>query len=447
MMRAETTNNTVAIYWDFENLHASLYERDWGGSRSYADNRYNQQDVLVNIKAVMDYAASIGDVAINRAYNNWQWFTRYRDSLNSAGLDLIQIYPKGARSKNGADIRLALDVLEDVFRYPKLTHVIIISSDSDFVSLAQKLKQSGLTVIGVGVQQATNFFWAQNCDEYRYYDTLLGLMDDVERTAPAEEPEAEEDEPAVKPMSLDDARKLMLDALRRLIARKGEEQIPKSGLKNMMKRMDSTFDEANLGFISFSSFIKAFSEIIEDIPDDSGGKVRLRSAAEQAGVRNELVQAPLATTGQDYELILKRGNIRLLPTPWWREAVQIVEEIFRGAPQQQLTSFDALEGELEVRLDAVNLDSTPEMVHKLRAFLFTLWQFKLDKEKHMIGLRVPGEESLLRSVELEIVRRIVRYAAPPVDIAKVASILYGAETADRLAEAQELVNNFAQKPV
>lgn len=444
-MRAETASNTVAIYWDFENLHASLYERDWGGSRSYADNRYNPQEVLVNIKAVVDYAASIGDVAINRAYNNWQWFSRYRDPLNIAGLDLIQIYPKGPRGKNGADIRLALDVLEDVFRYPKITHVIIISSDSDFVSLAQKLKQSGLTVIGIGVQQATNFFWAQNCDEFRYYDTLLGMIDDVEPRVTAEEAEQDENEPAVKAMSLDDARKLMLDALRRLVARKGEEQVPKSGLKDMMKRMDSTFDEANLGFVSFSSFIKAFAEIIEDIPDDSGGKVRLRSASERARVRNERVQVATVATEQDYELILKRGNVQLSPCPWWREAVQIVDEIFRNAPQQQLTSFDDLEGELGVRLNAAGLDCAPEMVHKLRAFLFALRQFNLGKEKHRIGLKVSGQETLLHGVEREIVRRIVKFAAPPVAISKVAAILYGEATPDKLAAAQELIDHFARK--
>src|SRR5947209_5637624 len=140
-MTTEQSTNTIAVYWDFENLHAALYERDWGGSRSYADPhyRYTQQDRLVNVRAIMDFAAGFGDVAINRAYNNWQWFSRYRDELSLAGVDLIQIYPKGARAKNGADIRLALDVMEDMFRYPKLTHIIIVSSDSDFISLAQKL--------------------------------------------------------------------------------------------------------------------------------------------------------------------------------------------------------------------------------------------------------------------------------------------------------------------
>lgn len=442
-MTSEPTGNTVAVYWDFENLHAALYEREWANSKKYADNRYAPQDALVNVKAVMDYAASIGDVAINRAYNNWQCFFRYREALNYAGIDLIQIYPKGAGAKNGSDIRLALDVLEDVFRYPKLTHVIIVSSDSDFISLAQKLRQSGLTVIGVGVHQATNRYWAQNCDEFRYYDTLLGLMGEAEPAA--EQTGEEEGEPAVRPISLADARKLALDALRRLAAEKGTERIPRGSLKTMMKRMDATFDEANLGFLSFGAFLKSFADVIEDIPDDSGGQVRLRGTKKKAGAKGEPKQeAPAATaaTEQDYELILKRGNVRLLPSPWWREAVRIVGEIFGGAAHHQLASFDELEAALIVRLKAAGLDADPEMAHKLRGFLFSLRQFDLGKDKQAISLKSQGGVPLLRGVEQEIARRIVRNAAPPVDVSKVAAILYGDDAPHRLAEARKLFESL-----
>lgn len=447
-MATELTSNTVAVYWDFENLHAALYEREWMGSRSYFDQRYTQQDVLINIKAVMDYASSIGDIAINRAYNNWRFFSRYQDSLNTAGIDLLQIFPKGARAKNGADIRLALDALEDVFRYPKLTHVIIISSDSDFISLAQKLKQAGLTVIGIGVQQATNVFWAHNCDEFRYYDTLLGLMSDRERSVPsAIHEEEDETEPAAKSMSLEDAKTLMLDALHRLIAQRGTETVPRGTLKMMMKRMDSTFDEANLGFFTFSAFIKAFPELVEDISDDSGGQVRIRGIEERAIVNSEPVPSGTTAADQNYELILRRGNVHMPPAPCWREAVQVVDEIFQEAPGRQITSFDDMEGELVMRLDAAGLDCDSETAHKIRGFLFALWQFHLDKERQMIGLKTSGNETLLHSVEREIVRRIVKYAAPPINVVKVAGILYGDAADKRLTDTQELINNFTKNLV
>ena len=448
-MATELASNTVAIYWDFENLHAALYEREWAGSRSYSDQRFrfSQQDPLVNVKAVMDYAASIGDIAINRAYNNWQWFSRYRDAFNNAGMDLIQIYPKGQRAKNGADIRLALDVLEDVFRYPKLTHVIIVSSDSDFVSLAQKLKQSGLTVIGIGVQEATNLHWAQNCDEFRYYETLLSLMGYTERSAPpAARGEEDEEEPAVKSMSLEEAKTLMLDALRRLIAQKGAEEVPRGALKEMMKRMDSTFDEANLGFLTFRSFIKSFPNQVEDILDDSGGRVRLRRVEKQPGVKSAPASPAPPSTGQDYDLILLRWNIRMPPAPCWREAVQVVDDLFRKATGRQLASFDELEGKLMTRLGAAGLDCDSGTASKIRGFLLALRQFQLDKEGPTIGLKTSGNDTLLHAVERELVRRIVKNAAPPIDVRKVAGILYGKDAKKMLPKAKELIDGFAVKP-
>ena len=109
-----------------------------------------------------------------------------------------------------------------------------------------------------------------------------------------------------------------------------------------------------------------------------------------------------------------------------------------------LTSFDDLEGELSARLEADGLDSNPALVHKLRGFLFALWQFSLNKEEQTISLKNP-DAPLLKSVEREIVRRVAKFAAPPIDVAKVATILYGNDAPDRLEEAQRLVDNFTQK--
>ena len=97
-------NSTVAIYWDFENLHAALFEEVHGtGSYRNKDRRFGPQDVLVSVRAVLDFAATLGPVSINRAYGNWQWLARYRDELSEGGLELIQIYPRGARASGPRD--------------------------------------------------------------------------------------------------------------------------------------------------------------------------------------------------------------------------------------------------------------------------------------------------------------------------------------------------------
>ena len=103
-MKSESSESVVGLYWDFENMHASLNAAA-NGPNTYARLRFRPQEALVNIKAVMDYASTVGVIAINKAYANWQWFAAYRDELNQNGLDLIQHFPRGM--KNGADIRLA----------------------------------------------------------------------------------------------------------------------------------------------------------------------------------------------------------------------------------------------------------------------------------------------------------------------------------------------------
>ncbi|MFL6334302.1 MAG: NYN domain-containing protein [Pyrinomonadaceae bacterium] len=268
-MKHDSAGNVVAVYWDFENIHASLFDLAHGAN-SYQDpkTRFVVQDALVDIKAVMEFVATIGNVAINRAYANWQFFSRYRDGLNEAGVDLIQLYSRGRNMKNGADIRLALDVVEDINHYSHVTHAVIVGSDSDYISVAQKVKQSGRIIIGVGVRESTNEFWEKCCNEFKYYQTLLRK---VGQTGDA----------AVVPAAgkSEDAERLLMSALKRLISQRGENKVPNSQLKSLMLRMDATFDEENFGFPTFKAFLAQFSDKIQFVDNNSGGHVGLTKVA------------------------------------------------------------------------------------------------------------------------------------------------------------------------
>jgi hypothetical protein len=163
---------TVALYWDFENLHAALCEEKEPGSYGLADRRFKLQEPLIDVQAVVDLAASFGPVAINRAYCNWQFFGRYRDALLQNSMELMQLFPPGAGAKNGADISLSLDAAEDVARFPHIATVIIVAGDSDFMPVAHRIKAAGRTLIGVGTRKSTNRHWAKACHEFRYYESL-----------------------------------------------------------------------------------------------------------------------------------------------------------------------------------------------------------------------------------------------------------------------------------
>jgi hypothetical protein len=164
------TDTAVAIYWDFENVHACLID-DQAGEQTYRTTaRYRPQDVVIDVARVVEYAAGYGRVAVHRAYANWQFFGKYAGHLQARAIDLVQLFPLTS-AKNGADIRLALDVIDDLRLHPQITHVVVVGSDSDYTPLAQRCRAYGIHFVGVGTARTAPSYPAA-CDEFRRYHEL-----------------------------------------------------------------------------------------------------------------------------------------------------------------------------------------------------------------------------------------------------------------------------------
>lgn len=172
---ADAARPFVALYWDFENLHAGLCEARQEGAYKQPDNRFKVQEPLVDVAAVAALAATLGPLAIHRAYCNWQYFGRYREVLMQHAIELIQLFPPGATAKNGADIRLCLDAMEELARHDHIGTVVVVGGDSDFMPLAQKLRAAGRRLVGVGLRKHTSEHWARSCHQFHYYDDLVTL--------------------------------------------------------------------------------------------------------------------------------------------------------------------------------------------------------------------------------------------------------------------------------
>ncbi|WP_427914832.1 NYN domain-containing protein [Ramlibacter sp. MMS24-I3-19] len=295
MLRTDTTEGrTVALYWDFENIHAGLCEDREPGSYRSPDARFRPQEPLVNIQAVVDLAASFGPIAINRAYCNWQFYGRYRDALLQNAVELVQLFPPGGAAKNGADIKLCLDATEDIGRFSHVGTVIIVGGDSDFMPVSQKIKAAGRTLIGVGTRKATNRHWAKSCHEFRYYENLVEVREEVAAaTAPATEggtdaAPADLQFPAVPQVDAEertnstsvafpgDHFELIRRALRLLAEKRGDPWINKAEILPMVKRLDPTFDVTEHGFTTFSGLLKGLDAVVEVRKGEYDQQVRLR---------------------------------------------------------------------------------------------------------------------------------------------------------------------------
>ncbi len=270
----------VAIYWDFENLHATLANQ-LSGDSTYKNSRNTSQAPIVKLDPILDYAASFGDIIINRAYGNWQWFEQYRHALMAGGVDLIQMFPRGQNMKNSADIRLAIDSLTDVYTHPHLSHIVIVSSDSDFISLAQRIKQAGRFVAGIGLDGATNRFWPLACSEFKFYQNLLPKLDqDDKKPAPVVAAAAVPDEKAVNPFTevvsaptLDEATVVLDRVVRQMVSKNDVNFCASAGVKSLMKRALPSFDERALGFASFTDFLAGCPDIVKIVDRLSGGHI------------------------------------------------------------------------------------------------------------------------------------------------------------------------------
>jgi hypothetical protein len=297
----------VAVYIDFDNIVISRYDQVHGRGQFQRDrvrafdrsDRPGDPDVVerlrratVDVGAVIDFASSFGTLVLTRAYADWsaQVNADYRGQLVGRAVDLVQLFPAAAYAKNGADIRLAVDAVEDMFRLPELTHMVIVAGDSDYIALAQRCRRLGRYVVGVGVAGSTSRSLTAACDEFVTYDALPGISRTDASPGPAGQggqgqPVPDESGSAgsarvsrrsrrpetsvIDEIDLDseDPQELATRLLERAL-RLGQEKddvdwLHSSAVKSQMKRMDPSFSETALGYRSFSDFVRSRETIAE----------------------------------------------------------------------------------------------------------------------------------------------------------------------------------------
>ena len=165
----------VAVYLDFDNIVISRYDQVHGRNSFQRDKAagFDKEPgrltkATVDVGAIIDFASSFGTLVLTKAYADWSADVNaeYRGQLVGRAVDLVQLFPAAAYAKNGADIRLAVDAVEDMFRLPDLTHVVIVAGDSDYIALAQRCKRLGRYVVGIGITGSISRSLTAACDEF-----------------------------------------------------------------------------------------------------------------------------------------------------------------------------------------------------------------------------------------------------------------------------------------
>ena len=300
----------VAVYIDFDNVVISRYDdihgkqawrKDDPRKRGRSANSTDPIDVKlaaaqVDIRAIIDYAASFGSVSLSRAYADWSVPANaaYKDELMERALHLVQLFTASG-VKNGADIRLAVDAVEDLMRHPEISHVVLVAGDSDYVPLAQSCKQLGRYVVGIGVAGSTSRALVSACNEFIDYAHLPGVTPPpagkrVVTKAPAKTAvtkkaaaktavtkKAAAKTSVTATPAAEAATELLVRAIRVGLQKSDDNWVYAAGVKSQMQRMDPAFKEKSLGFTTFREFVESRSDQVVS-KAGTNGQLALRLA-------------------------------------------------------------------------------------------------------------------------------------------------------------------------
>jgi hypothetical protein len=261
---------------------------------------------------------------------------------------MVQRIPSPRGDKNGADINLALDALEMAFTHTHVNAFAIVSGDSDFIPLVNKLKEYGKTVFVVGGRAFTSTILQQNCHEFISFESLLPesgssptLPGEIRSSSSSGErsdrgdrgdrkdrgdrrdrdrdrgdrqngPQQQGGERRQRPAPLELAQAMpLVERALQVLERRGVQ--PQLGLlKSTMLQLDSAFSERAYGAGSFSDFVEKLKK--EDLVNvtGSGGRYVIERkgagvAASQSNLKPEDLLTPLRDVLENHRLDVEDG--------------------------------------------------------------------------------------------------------------------------------------------
>jgi len=261
----------IAVFIDFDNIEI--------GVKSTLHREFD-------VAAVLDALKERGEIVTKFAYANWGRQESATRALSEHAVQMVQRDPSPRGDKNGADINLALDALEMAFTHDHINAFAIVSGDSDFIALVNKLKQYDKRIFVVGGRAFTSTILQKNCHEFVAYESLIddprprsGAPSQAQPQPVPDRPPQERPPDRQQPqrqmhkrvaLDLTQAMPLVERALGVLERREVRPQL--GLLKSTMLQLDSTFNEKAYGAGSFTDFVEKLQKA--DFVEVTGGEGR-----------------------------------------------------------------------------------------------------------------------------------------------------------------------------
>lgn len=222
-------------------------------------------------------AAELGNVNVRRAYGNWSkpGLKGWQDMTVKYGIEPQQQFDI-TKGKNATDMKMTIDAMDLLYR-GRIQAFGIMSSDSDFMPLAMRLRQDGCEVYGFGSAKTPAAF--QNaCTRFIDVDALTAAPAPAVTAEIAREPAA----PTVSTASAKppaqaeavggDLLKLLIDAYDNV--KRDERGYVSLSAMGQLAANRSSFDVRNYGFKRLSDLIQSVPNFSTERRDD--GRVYVR---------------------------------------------------------------------------------------------------------------------------------------------------------------------------
>ena len=274
-----------------------------------SDNRFavliDADNVSVKyIKIILDEISKDGIATYKRIYGDWTnpSLISWKSTLLDNSIIPVQQYSY-TTGKNSTDSAMIIDAM-DILYSGRVEGFCLVSSDSDFTRLAARLRESGMTVIGMGESKTPNSFIAA-CNKFKYLD-ILSAADEAEAEEaapkaeptkkpaaqpkkpaqkaaakkPKEEPKAEKEPKPAEPKkqqekAIEEPRtslRTIRRALRTIVRENSDEDnwIMVSQVGNLLDKRYTDFDVRNFGFSKLTPFLESLDMFeIKDMKKDS----------------------------------------------------------------------------------------------------------------------------------------------------------------------------------
>ncbi|WP_244833442.1 NYN domain-containing protein [Clostridium sp. BJN0001] len=218
------------------------------------------------IKYILDEISNYGIITYKRIYGDWTLTTTsgWKEVLLENSISPIQQYSY-TTGKNSTDSAMIIDAMDILYSH-NVEGFCLVSSDSDFTRLAVRLRESGMTVIGMGEEKTPKPF-SVACNLFKYLDILLE-EDQSDDQIFTENKNSNTLSSLNVDLKNDETQnmtgiKIIEDAMLKIITENGSEEkgIDIGELGSRLVKRYPDFDVRNYGYTKLSKFLTSFDTI------------------------------------------------------------------------------------------------------------------------------------------------------------------------------------------